>query len=243
MTTTTSTSRRSSSDALTARIRQAAGDVLVRCSTAGDGDFHRTAIPLDELDRRRRRFVDLPWTMLDQRHGVGVQQVTTPGEHDGSVGDICATDLAGTVLGCWVADCAPVVVVGSGRRFAIAHAGWRGLARGVLPIAVDAVDEPVAAMVLGPSIGPCCYEFGADELDAVATGVGLPVERVIGRTVDGAPALDVPAVVAAFAAERGVRLVRIGGCTGCTHPGFSHRVRRDRERFVVAAWRSWETMR
>ncbi|MFP5488551.1 MAG: laccase domain-containing protein, partial [Acidimicrobiia bacterium] len=134
--------------------------VHVRCSTRSHGDFHRIDVPGDELEARRRSLVDLPWSMLDEHHGVTAREVTAPGEHDGASGDVLSTGTDAAVLGCWVGDCAPVVLVGSGRRIAIAHAGWRGLAAGVLDVAATAVAEPVGHVLVGPAIGPCCYEFG-----------------------------------------------------------------------------------
>lgn len=238
MTTTTSTSRRSSSSSRPRRaaVRRAGSAVHVRCSTRGDGDFHRTDVPLPELEPRRRRFVDLPWTMLAEEHGCEVREVDRPGAHDGASGDVLVTGLSGVVLGCWVGDCAPVVVVGAGRRVAVAHAGWRGLAAGVLDVAAHAVAEPIDRVVLGPAIGPCCYEFGADDLQSVAAGLDVAPERIACRSDEGRLALDVPGAVAAFAARLGADLIRLGGCTGCEFPGFSHRVRRDPQRHVVAVW-------
>src|SRR5262249_54877736 len=54
-----------------------------------------------------------------------------------------------------VADCLPVALAGPG-GVAMAHAGWRGLAGGILDRAAAAVDAEAAA--IGPGIGPCCYE-------------------------------------------------------------------------------------
>ena len=195
MTTTTSTSRRSSSnriDARTISVAPANGrSVHVSCSTRADGDFHRTRVRFDVLTRRRRRFVDLPWTQLDQVHGTTAVRVDTPGAGDGQPGDIALTSLDDTVLGCWVGDCAPVVLIGGGSEFAIVHAGWRGLADGVIDAAIAAFAEPVVGAVLGPTIGPCCYEFGSADLEAVASGVGCDPSRIAGLTSSGQPALDV----------------------------------------------------
>jgi copper oxidase (laccase) domain-containing protein len=174
--------------------------------------------------------------MLDEHHGVTVREVEWPGEHDLATGDVLVTSIDGAVLGCWVGDCAPVVMIGRQGRIGVAHAGWRGLAGGVLDVAADAVAEPLDAVVLGPVIGPCCYEFGADDLALVAAGIGESVAGVAGTTSVGALALDVPTAVAAFARRLDVPLSVLGGCTGCAYPGFSHRVRRDRERHVVAVW-------
>jgi copper oxidase (laccase) domain-containing protein len=238
MTTTTSTSRRSSREGRSLTLPQADGRAVhVRCSTVADGDFHRVRVPFPELERRRRMLVDRPWTMLDERHGLTVREVTRAGEHDGAIGDVAVTGIDDAVLGCWVGDCAPVALVGD-RRFATAHAGWRGLAAGVLDIAADALAEPVRSVVLGPVIGACCYEFGEDDLVAVASGVGLPVRSIGSVTSRGTQALDLHAVVGGVADRFGAAFVVLGGCTGCSYPGYSHRVRRDRRRHMLAAWRT-----
>ncbi len=240
MTTTASTFRRSSSRRSLA-VDTTAGTVRIRCSTRADGDFHRTHVPLRDLETRRRGFVDLPWTMLDEQHGTEVVRVERPGAHDGEPGDVLVTDLDDTVLGCWVGDCAPVVLVGTGGAFAIAHAGWRGLAAGVIDRAADALGAPLSLAVLGPVIGPCCYEFGTPELEMVAAGVSSPVASITATTTGGSLALDVGAAVAAACDRRGVDVTRLGDCTGCSYPAYSHRVRRDPERHVVAVWRSQPT--
>ena len=240
MTTTTSTSRRSSSSddarSLTVSLRDG-GEVHVRCSTRDDGDFHRLDVPFGELEARRRAFVDLPWTMLDEHHGVGVRRVTEPGEHDGAPGDVAVTAIDDAVLGCWVGDCAPVVLVGGDGDVAVAHAGWRGLAAGVLDVAAGTVGA-LAHVALGPVIGPCCYEFGRGDLERVAAGGRLRPDEIAGRTTAGGLALDVGRVVDGFATRLGTTVTRLGGCTGCAYPGFSHRVRRDPQRHVVAVWRT-----
>ncbi len=229
MTTTTSTSRHSSSSGR---------HVAIACSTRRDGDFHLTRQPRDVLERVRRAFVDLPWTMTDQRHGVEVVRVSAPGAGDGAAGDIAITDLDGVVLGCWVGDCAPIVLIGADREFALVHAGWRGLAAGVVDVAVAAFTEPVVDAMLGPTIGACCYEFGDDDLVAVARGTHADPDAIRGLTATGAPALDVVTAVRHAVAAHGLELSVLADCTGCTYDGFSHRVRRDPERHVVAAWRS-----
>ena len=246
MTTTTSTSRRSSSDARSATTltsartrtvdRLVGPTVHLRSSVVTDGDFHRTDVALAELEPRRRSFVDLPWTMLDEHHGTEVVRVSSPGEHDGAPGDVVVTRVRDAVLGCWVGDCAPVVLVGATREIAVLHAGWRGLAAGVVDAAFGAIGEPVVHAFLGPCIGPCCYEFGAHDLSAVAAGVHAPAPLVAAVTTWGTAALDVPAAVDAACAVWGVAVERVGACTGCTYPGFSHRVRSDPQRHVVAVW-------
>lgn len=236
--TTSSTSRPSSSDGtISLTVRGSGAPVVrVRCSRRSDGDFHPHHSPLGQLRRRQRAFVDAPWTMLDQSHGATAVEVEQPGSHDGSPGDVMATGSSGAVLGCWAADCAPIVVVGAGSRMAVAHAGWRGIVAGVLDAAVASCDAPVLAVALGPVIGPCCYEFADSDIELVADRLGLPPTAIRGRSVRGVGSLDVPAVIGWFAERLGVPLVRIGGCTGCEFPGFSYRVRQDPGRHVVAVW-------
>lgn len=244
MTTTTSTSRRSSSDqrqrvtagSEIAFARRTGATVHVRWSARTDGDFHRTEVPLAELEPRRRRLVDLPWTMLDEHHGTRVVTVERPGDGDGARGDVAVTACSDAALGCWVGDCAPVVLIGERREIGVVHAGWKGLAGGVIDVAVDAFTEPVIAALLGPCIGPCCYEFGAADLASVAEGVGAAVASIAGCTRLGGLALDVPAAVALACEHRSIPFSSFGSCTGCSFDGFSHRVRAERERHVVVVW-------
>jgi polyphenol oxidase len=223
--------------------------VRVVASTRADGSFHLDRVHADQLERRRRTLVDLPWTMLDEVHGVTVVEVTTPGEGDRTPGDVLVTGLSGAALGVWAGDCAPVVLVGEHGRFAVAHAGWRGLASGVLDVAVDAVGHDgradpsradhrgVVTALLGPCIGPCCYEFGPSDLAAVAVGVGTDPAAITASTSTGGVALDVPAAVAAGLARHGIALDVLPGCTGCGDRHFSHRVRGDHGRHVLVAWK------
>ena len=64
------------------------------------------------------------------------------------------------------ADCVPVIIEGA-RTTVVVHAGWRGMAAGVVDAGVAAVrivgDTPLRAAI-GPAIGPCCYEVGTEVL-------------------------------------------------------------------------------
>lgn len=79
-------------------------------------------------------------------------------------GDAAVSRRAGTVLAVLVADCLPVLLAArDGSAIGVAHAGWRGLAAGVLEAAVDAlaVHEPLQAW-LGPAISQPHFEVGAE---------------------------------------------------------------------------------
>jgi YfiH family protein len=100
---------------------------------------------------------------LHQVHGTVIADLDagpTPAEADGAV-----TSRRGVVCAVLTADCLPVLLAArTGRRVGVAHAGWRGLAAGVLETAVAALRTPPHEIVawLGPAIGPDAYEVGAD---------------------------------------------------------------------------------
>lgn len=162
--------------------------------------------------------------------------VTRPGEHAGAEADAAVTAVPGAAIAVGVADCAPVVLEAES-AVGVVHAGWRGLAAGVVAAAVDALraltDGPVRATI-GPCIRTSCYEFGAAELDAVAAALG---DRVRGKTPTGRPALDVPAAVRSALAAAGVAdVVDTGVCTACSPDHWSHRAAGDARRQVAVAW-------
>ncbi len=101
---------------------------------------------------------------LQQVHGTGVAAI--PGTAaDGTAADGCTTVERGVACTIMVADCLPVLFTDeAGRRVAAAHAGWRGLAAGVLERTLDAFQhEGGAGRViawLGPCIGRDAFEVG-----------------------------------------------------------------------------------
>ena len=62
------------------------------------------------------------------------------------------------------ADCVPIAIVRTSgtRAIAVVHAGWRGLAEGVVAAAAAALGGGPLAAIVGPAIGPCCYEVGPE---------------------------------------------------------------------------------
>jgi len=99
---------------------------------------------------------------LRQVHGVGVAVDPSGDEPEA---DAAVTGEAGLVLAILTADCLPVVLAArDGSVIAAAHAGWRGLAAGVLESTVAAMPVPGAQLVawLGPAAGPQAYEVGAE---------------------------------------------------------------------------------
>jgi YfiH family protein len=125
-----------------------------------------------ETNRQRLRAV-LPgeprW--LRQVHGCGV--VDADSLTDIPEADAAVARSAGTVCAVLVADCIPVLLADrSGTAVAVAHAGWRGLARGVLERAIERMARPPEDLLafLGPGIGPGAFEVGADVREAFLAG-------------------------------------------------------------------------
>jgi polyphenol oxidase len=121
---------------------------------------------------------------LDQIHGAGIVRAEDVLAHARATGtptqaDACVTDRPGTVCVVMVADCMPVLLCDeAGRAVGAAHAGWRGLAAGIVEQTARRVADlaGVAAAslhaYLGPAIGPAAFEVGADVRDAFMNGVG-----------------------------------------------------------------------
>ncbi len=104
---------------------------------------------------------------LRQVHGTMVFRVE--GESDSEPeADASITSRPGTVLAILTADCLPVLFCADdGSEVGAAHAGWRGLAAGVLEATVAAMRTPPERLLawLGPAAGPASYEVGVDVYD------------------------------------------------------------------------------
>lgn len=171
------------------------------------------------------------WVPVRQVHGTDVAVVPDfqpverqPGERQPVDADAVVLTEPGPVAAVLTADCAPLALV-AGRGAAAVHAGWRGLAGGVVEAAVATLAEEAGSVrhaVLGPCIRSCCYEFGEEELAGVAARYG---ESVRARTRSGRPALDLPAGVRAALVAQGVggELLDLGVCTACSPDWFSYR--------------------
>jgi len=155
-----------------------------------------------------------------QEHGTVVQRVTVmpaperPGEQRPRA-DGQATPLAGVGALVLAADCLPVAL-GCDGGVAILHAGWRGLAAGVLDEGVRALRELAGAQpihaIVGPGAGACCYEVGPEVHRAFADG------HRHGRNID-LHAIARERLLAAGVAE----VQDVGACTICDERFFSHR--------------------
>lgn len=108
---------------------------------------------------------------LSQVHGVEVADLDAPKVATPPAADAAVTGSAGRACVIMVADCLPVLFAArDGRRIGAAHAGWRGLAAGVLERTVAALRVPAAELKawLGPAILQPNFEVGAEVRDAFA---------------------------------------------------------------------------
>lgn len=195
-----------------------------------------TADRPETVQRNRSKLheeVGHPPVYIRQVHGTSVRTISTRSadgvaplpdesvelpEADGQV--TALPDLAPMVM---TADCLPIAVAAQG-AVAMLHAGWRGLAGGIVSAGVQAiralgVDGGIEAAI-GPGAGSCCYEVGEE------------VHRVFAAYDGGARQgrnLDLKAIAREQLERAGVRTVHdVGLCTICADPSlfFSHR--RDR---------------
>lgn len=179
---------------------------------------------------------------LQQVHGTDVLalQADTP---DGAVADACTTAHTGLACTMMVADCLPVLFTDpQGRRVAAAHAGWRGLAAGVLERTVACFEERPMAW-LGPCIGPRAFEVG-DEVKAAFEAQSVEASRCFRPT--GAPGkwrADLPALARQRLQAAGVTGLygNDGSDAWCTVRNplrfFSHRRDGVSGRFAACIWR------
>ena len=206
-----------------------------------EGDMGHGGAPVvtvaPDVAARRRAVVDLPWTWLHQIHGAGVVRVTRPGDGAGTKADAAVTAEEGCALAVLTADCAPVALAGNNGVIGVAHAGWRGVAAGVIEATVTEM-EALGATAIEAVVGPCvhaeCYEFSPADLDDVAHRLG---DGVRSTTTAGAPALDLPAAVQGALRAAGVAtIIDVDICTACSPDHFSWRARKELQRQATVVW-------
>lgn len=192
------------------------------------------------VQENRRRFaaaLGAPVRWLHQVHGASVLRLDAadPARVEASLppADACISTEAGVACAVMVADCLPVLFADDeGRAVGAAHAGWRGLAAGVLQATVQALCQASGARPqqlqawLGPCIGSAEFEVG-DEVPAAFTEAGDAACFQAHRRRDGSAAwlADLPALARRRLAQAGV--LRCTGGSWCTvqqsSDFFSHR--------------------
>jgi len=175
---------------------------------------------------RLEQHLPAPPQWLQQVHGNNVRA------HAGTVGatqegDALVADAPGRVCAVLTADCLPVFLCSrEGDRVAVAHAGWRGLASGILAATVCALERAPRQLIawLGPAIGPEAYEVGPEVLAALGDA-GAGASRPCGERW----LLDLYRVARAQLREAGVEQVYGGDFCTFSDPERFFSYRRDGE--------------
>lgn len=174
-----------------------------------------------EVRQKVRRLLPADPAWLKQVHGKRVVDLDRDAAGEG---DAALTRKGGTVCAVQMADCMPVLFADeAGTAVAAVHAGWRGLAAGVLEAAVEAMGVPRHRLLawLGPAIGGRVYEVG-DEVRAAFPGHEMAFEP----TRSGHWLLDLYAV--ARSKLEGLKTVSGGGFCTYSEPERFFSYRRDR---------------
>ncbi len=165
---------------------------------------------------------------ISQVHGVVVVDAALVAPGAAPEADASIASVPGVVCAVMTADCLPVLLADvDGKVVGAAHAGWRGLAAGVLGATVAAMRAAGAGEItawLGPAIGPRQFEVGAEVRAAFVAGARDAAEAVVlarafspyaGR--EGKFLADMAALARCFLARDGV--VRVSGGDACTVTG------------------------
>ena len=209
--------------------------------------------PATALDNRRQLAAALVlpsmphW--LRQVHGVDVARFEHAGmdRDDGDApeeleADASVTSTLGAVLAILTADCLPVVFAAQdGSEIAAAHAGWRGLADGVLEATLAAMRTPAHDVVawLGPSAGPQAYEIGQEVFDAFVSRNARAEEAFV-ATRPGHWRVDLYLLAKQRLVDAGMSRLDLHGGGLCTisEPArfFSHRRDQRTGRMATLVW-------
>lgn len=190
-----------------------------------------------------RHALDLPseprW--LRQVHGTTVAQLGPLPSADEPQADAAVAHLPGTVLAILTADCLPVLFASDdGARIGAAHAGWRGLAAGVLEATIAAMGTAPARLLawLGPCIGAASYEVG-EEVRAAFVDGDAEASACFAATRPGHWQCDLAGLAQRRLAAAGLTRIHGGGFDTRTDARF-YSYRRDGAasgRFASLIWR------
>ena len=177
---------------------------------------------------------------LRQVHGQRVVRADDAGADEQA--DAAFTTTPGVVCAVKIADCMPVLLTDvTGSVVAVAHAGWRGLAAGVVENTVHAlgIDGQKLIAFLGPAIGPRAFEVG-DEVRAAFCAVDANAARAFEPHAPGKWLADLFMLGRQRLARCGVQRVYGGGLCTWSDPArfYSHRRDPVTGRMAAVLWRA-----
>lgn len=174
---------------------------------------------------------------LQQVHGVAVAHADPERVDEADASWTATPGVACTVM---TADCLPVLFCDrAGTRVAAAHAGWRGLANGVLETTLDALAvEPEQTLVwLGPAIGPQAFEVGAEVREAFVSTHAQAASAFVPSVNASRFMADIYQLARIRLAARGISAVYGGGfCTVTDSRFYSYRRAAQTGRFASLIW-------
>ncbi|PWB34830.1 peptidoglycan editing factor PgeF [Pseudomonas sp. SDI] len=154
--------------------------------------------------------------------------------------DASWTSRPGIACTVMTADCLPALFCDrAGTRVAAAHAGWRGLAGGVLEATLDRLDVAAQDVLvwLGPAIGPQAFEVGAEVREAFMTVHPETATAFVAAAQPGKYLADIYRLARIRLAARGVTAVYGGGqCTVSDPRFYSYRRNPNTGRFASLVW-------
>jgi len=166
---------------------------------------------------------------MKQVHGDRILEVRGKDIKEAGEGDAMVTEERGVFLSVLTADCVPILFSVAGRELAaVAHAGWRGTLAGIGPKMVRYLKErhgvaPASVeAALGPAVGSCCYEIGADVSHPLVGRWGKMAEHCL-RAAGGKQFLDLKGLNSLLLQDAGIPPVQIcdlGPCTSCASDDF-----------------------
>jgi YfiH family protein len=202
------------------------------------GDDERSVQRNRDILKRKTALLSIVW--MDQIHSNRVHVVDTPLGGDTTIDrcDAIVTDLTQTGLAVMVADCIPLLLYDTKRQvIAAAHAGRNGTFLQIAPKTVRTMqrrfgcDPGEIHAVIGPSIGPCCYEIGED-LAAI-------VEKSFGKQYMNDRYLDIQRLNVDMLTGIGVKAENIDVspiCSACSSDHYSYRREGTTGRFAGLIW-------
>ncbi|MEM6545488.1 MAG: peptidoglycan editing factor PgeF [Pseudomonadota bacterium] len=177
------------------------------------------------LEQALERRTSIFW--LRQIHGVSVIEVKSAAPRaaidQSPTGDACWTEQDGVACAIMTADCLPVLLTNSaGTLVAGVHAGWRGMAAGILEKTVSVLPEAPSELLawLGPCIGFDAYEVSREVAEQVLDGVAESRQVSKASYRDGHVFLDLAAIAAQRLRQIGVR--KLASVDRCTYSNPSH---------------------
>lgn len=187
-----------------------------------------------------RAFPATPQILRPQQvHGRLVAEIGSSGKPEPAEADAIVASKAstpGSTIGVVTADCVPILVATPGGEWVAAiHAGWRGLAQGVIDAALQRLESEGVQLkevrcAIGPHIESCCYEVDAPVYDAMQEAFGESAAMAFEAVRPGHWKVELGQLVKRALQSAGLSPEHIGELPGnctCCHGEIFHSYRRD----------------